>query len=161
MWFFDTHGTPGGASIVERKNFESKQPLSVVLITVYLNSLNCVLISKKVPIYTVIRAPQLLETLRVLTACSSIMPVAKSAFLKKCIVLLTRKSNSQIAKDVTFNSLNQSPNHRPEWDCDTKFCTIFIIDSLKNGFRRLPLILNRLEIQCRLKGQIKIHLIHK
>ena len=56
----------------------------------------------------------IIRDFRVLTACSSIMPVSKSAFLKKCIVLLTRKSNSQIAKDVTFNSLNQSPNHRPE-----------------------------------------------
>ena len=27
MWFFDTPGTPGGASIVERIFFESKQPL--------------------------------------------------------------------------------------------------------------------------------------
>ena len=27
MWFFDTHGTPGGASIVERIFFEPKQPL--------------------------------------------------------------------------------------------------------------------------------------
>ena len=27
MWFFDTQKTPGGASIVERNFFESKQPL--------------------------------------------------------------------------------------------------------------------------------------
>ena len=27
MWFFDTPGTPGGGSIVERMFFESKQPL--------------------------------------------------------------------------------------------------------------------------------------
>ena len=34
MWFFDTLGTPGGASILERIFFESKQPLWFASVTI-------------------------------------------------------------------------------------------------------------------------------